>query len=98
MITPVDLTGYASATLTFWRYADNDLDAGEYLKVELYDGTTWNTIFNWTEGAGDDDTWHQENINLASYLGASNFNVRFVTHQSAYFEEAEIDDVVINGT
>ena len=97
MSTPVDLRSYSSATLTFWRYADTDLDAGEYLKVELYDGTKWNTVFNWTDSAGDDDTWHQETVNLGSYLGASNFNVRFVTHESYFTEDAEIDDVVING-
>jgi hypothetical protein len=94
---PVDLSSYSSATLKFWRYVDHDLDAGEYLKVELYDGVKWNTVFNWTNNAGDDDIWHQETVNLGSYLGASNFNVRFVTHESYFTEDAEIDDVVIGG-
>ena len=97
MTTPVDLRSYSSATLTFWRYVDHDLDAGEYLKVELYDGAKWNTVFNWTNNAGDDDTWHQETVNLGSYLGTSNFNVRFVTHESSTVEDTEIDDVVIDG-
>jgi subtilisin family serine protease len=97
MTTPINLKSYSSATLTFWRYADNDLDTGEYLKVELYDGTKWNTVFNWSGGAGDDDTWHQETVNLGSYLGTSNFNVRFVTSESYFTEDAEIDDVVIDG-
>ena len=81
MTAPVDLRSYSSATLTFWRYANNDLDADEYLKVELYDGAKWNTVFNWTSGAGDDDTSHKETVNLGSYLGTSNFNVRFVTRE-----------------
>jgi hypothetical protein len=98
MTTPVDLRSYSSATLTFWRYADTDLDTGEYLKVELYDGAKWNTVFDWSGGAGDDDTWHQETVNLGSYLGTSNFNVRFVTHESYYTEDTEIDDVVISGS
>ena len=97
MTAPVNSRSYSSATLTFWRYADNNLDADEYLKVELYDGAKWNTVFNWTSGAGDDDTWHKETVNLGSYLGTSNFNVRFVTHESYYTEDAEIDDVVIKG-
>ncbi len=64
MSTPIDLRAYSSATLTFWRYVDNDLDSGEYLQVQVYDGSKWNTVFNWTNNAGDDDTWHQETVNL----------------------------------
>jgi len=94
----IDLSSSSSATLSFWRFVDNALDSGEYLKVELYDGTKWNTISNWTQGAGDDNTWHQETVNLDSYLGVSDFNVRFVTHESSSFEDAEIDDVVIDTT
>jgi hypothetical protein len=94
---PIDLTSYSSATLKFWRYVDDDIDSGEYLKVDLYNGSTWNTVFNWTHGAGDDDDWHQETVNLGSYLGTSNFDVRFVTKQSSSSEDVEIDDVVIEG-
>ena len=32
----IDLSGYTSATLSFWRYVDSSLDDDEYLKVELY--------------------------------------------------------------
>ena len=32
---------------------------------------------------------------MTSDLEASNFNLRFVTHQSFYLEDAEIDDVLI---
>jgi hypothetical protein len=95
--TAIDLSSYSSASLSFWRYVDNDLDSGEYLKVELYDGTKWNLAFNWVGGNGDDDTWHLETISLDSYLGASNFNIRFVTKQSSTSEDAQIDDVVLNG-
>jgi hypothetical protein len=76
---------------------DNDIDSGEYLKVELYDGINWNTVFNWTHGVGDDDDWHQETVNLGSYLGVSNFDIRIVTKQSSSSEDIEIDDVVIEG-
>ena len=37
------------------------LHNGEYLNLDLYDGTQWNTVSNWTNNAGDDDTWHLEN-------------------------------------
>ena len=95
MSNSVDLSSSSSATLSFWRYVDKDLDNGEYLKVELYDGTQWNTISNWTHNAGDDDQWHQETVNLDSYLDTSNFNVRFVTHESHQKEIVEVDDVLV---
>jgi hypothetical protein len=97
MKNPIDLIPYGSATLTFWRYVDNDLDAGEFLKVEAYDGTTWNTIFTWTNGAGADDIWRKETVDLTSYLGTSNFNLRFISKESNYLEATEIDDVLIKG-
>ncbi|MFQ5440261.1 MAG: polysaccharide deacetylase family protein [Nitrosopumilaceae archaeon] len=97
MKNSIDLSSYSSATLSFWRFVDNALDNGEYLKVELYDGSQWNTIYNWTHGSGDDNSWHKETVNLDSYLDVNDFNVRFVTHESRSFEDAEIDDVVIIG-
>jgi peptidoglycan/xylan/chitin deacetylase (PgdA/CDA1 family) len=93
----INLSSYSSDTLSFWRFVDNALDNGEYLKVELYDGSQWNTVFNWTNNSGDDNIWHQETVNLASYIGISDFKVRFVSHESGGLEETEIDDVIITG-
>jgi len=56
----VDLTAYDSAELSFYRYVDSGLDSGEYLKVDLYDGTGWSTAFDWQGNADDDGTWHME--------------------------------------
>ena len=53
----VNLSGYKNATLTFLRYVDNDLDNGEYLRMQFYNGT-WKTIVTWTNGNGDADLWH----------------------------------------
>ena len=97
LATPIDLSTQTGASLSFWRYVDNDMDNGDYLKVELYDGASWSTLFTWTNGSGDDDTWHQEIVDLSGYLGASDFNLRFVTHESFWTEDAEIDDVLIEG-
>ncbi|MDH3385777.1 MAG: DUF5011 domain-containing protein, partial [Nitrosopumilus sp.] len=98
MSNSLDLSSSSSATLSFWRFVDDNLDAGEYLKVEAYDGSSWNTLFFWTDGSGDDNLWHQETVDLKNYLGASNFNLRFVTSQSFYLEDVEIDDVLIDTT
>jgi len=97
MSNPIDLTGYSSATLQFWRYVDTSIDRQEYLRVEAYDGTSWNTIFYWTQKNGDDDTWHHETFDLIDYLGTDNFKVQFVAKASQAIEELEIDDVTIEG-
>jgi len=95
MTTPVDLTAHTGAALSFWRFVDNDIDSGEYLKVEAYDGASWNTLFSWTDENGNDNTWHQETVDLTDYLGVSEFNLRFVSIQSLSTEDVEIDDVLI---
>lgn len=92
----VNLSGYKNATLTFLRYVDNDLDKGEYLRMQFYNGT-WKTIITWTNGKGDDDLWHSESFSLSKYL-VSNFNLRFISKESTSSEDTEIDDVHITGT
>lgn len=96
MTNSIDLSAYESATLKFWRYVDTGLDNGEYLKVEAFDGSSWNTIFYWTNGQGDDDIWHHETFDLPGYL-VNNFNLRFISKESSPVEEVEIDDVLIEG-
>ncbi|MGH9877106.1 MAG: hypothetical protein ACRD5H_05665, partial [Nitrososphaerales archaeon] len=94
---PIDLTGYQDVTLKFWRYVDNNIDSNERLRVQIFDGTNWNTIVEWTNGIGDDDIWHQESFDLPANYLINNFNVRFVSKESSSSEEVEIDDVLISG-
>lgn len=94
---PLDLSGYDSATLSFLRFVDYGLDNGEYLKVELYNGASWKTVYHWTHGSGDDNRWHAESYDLSSYL-VNGFKVRFVAHMSYYNEDVQLDDIVINAT
>ncbi|MBW2974609.1 hypothetical protein KY366_02730, partial [Candidatus Woesearchaeota archaeon] len=94
----IDLSSYENVTVKFYRYVDNALDNGEYLKVEAYDGSSWNQIFYWTNGAGDDNTWHYETWNVPAGYLVSNFKIRYVTKESQTKEEVEVDDVKIEGT
>ena len=94
----IDLTRYSSATLSLWRFVDSGIDRGEYLKVDLFDGTTWRTVYNWSHGSGDDNRWHRETYDLSSYMTATAFKIRFVTHQSSSSEDVQVDDVLINAS
>ncbi|MDA7958960.1 MAG: S8 family serine peptidase [Nitrosopumilus sp.] len=96
MSDPVDLTRYPGAELTFERFVSSNLDRGEYLKAEVYDGSEWDTIYHWTHGSGDDSKWHEESYDLASYLGVDDFKVRFVARMTIYNEDVQIDDVKIS--
>ncbi len=96
---PLDLTQYSTATLSFLRFVDSGLDRDEYLKVELYDGNSWNTIYHWSGNiGGDDNTWHSEEYSLSGYLDVNNFKIRLVTQQSSSSEDVQIDDVTITST
>ena len=92
----IDLASNGDATLQFYRYVDSSLDAGEFLKVEVYDGIAWAQLDVWTpENSDDDGAWHLEEYSLAAYADVADFNVRFVSESSSFQEEVGIDDVSI---
>ncbi|MDA7997931.1 MAG: proprotein convertase P-domain-containing protein, partial [Nitrosopumilus sp.] len=88
----VDLTPYSDAGLWFSRNVDPAIGSNGYLRVQVYDGTGWTTIADWTHNRGDDGRWHKEYYNLADYLDVDDFNVRFVTHQGRSNEVVAIND------
>ncbi len=94
----IDLSDYEDVTLEFYRYVDKALDSGEYLKVEAYDGSSWNQIYYWTHGSGDDDTWHLESWDVPVGYLSEDFKVRYIAKMSGSREDAEIDDVELTGT
>ena len=100
MISGVDLTGGADATLQFYRYVDDALDAGEYLKVEAYDGAAWTQLDVWTpENLDDDNAWHLEEYSLSGYSGVTDFKVRFSTFTSNHVEDVAVDvRIFVQGT
>lgn len=89
----IDLTGKVNATLTFPWLIERHLDGGEYLCLDLYDGS-WQE-YKCLRGNDDpEDVWHNENINLSNYLVA-NFKIRFRAKMSHSKEDANIDNVKI---
>ena len=89
----IDLTMAANVTLEFLRFVDSELDAGEYLRVEYFDGTSWISAFTFTNGSGDDDTWHQESVNLSHLAGRTDLRIRLKTKSSLTSEHVHIDDL-----
>ena len=94
---PISLSGYSSAYLSFHRFVDEDLDNGEYLKVEIGNNGVYRELDRWTPEAGeDDDLWHHEVYNLSSYLTSTNLTVRFTSKQSSSSEIVAIDNFMIS--
>ncbi|MDE0526623.1 MAG: S8 family serine peptidase [Thaumarchaeota archaeon] len=96
----IDLSDYVTASLHFWRYVDNDLDTGEYLRVDASpdNGTSWNTLFTWGDANdGDDDVWHAEEHELGPAYLTENFLVQFTAQSSYSGEDTEVDDVIVHG-
>jgi hypothetical protein len=95
MLNAIDLRGLPGASLKFLRFVDSELDAGEFLNVQVFNGTSWITAFSWTHGLGDDNRFHLETLNLAPYLNVANFRVRINTQSSLSSEHVHIDDLRI---
>ena len=96
----VDLSSAASATLTFKRFVDSGLDAGEYLRVlaSRDGGLTWTRLASWTGSSPDSNRWVSESHDLASYLGSSLFKLRFSSKQTLSTEDVQVDDVAVSVT
>jgi len=99
MTNAVNLSGRASAQLTLLRFVDSELDAGEYLRLEVWNGSTWVRLADWSaDNAADTNRWEAHAFDLAAYLGRTDFKVRFVTKQSNDVEHVQVDDVKITAT
>ncbi len=91
----VDLSDVTSATLEFYRFVDNSLDRGEYLKVEAYDGTSWNQLAIYGDDYDtNDDAWHFETLDISDYTN-SDFKVRFIVLASSRSEDVGVDEIAI---
>jgi len=93
----MDLSQFTSATLTF-DYARFAMDNGDYITVDIGDGTTW-TELGRIEGPGNDSTSSmlQQSYSLDAHLQANRY-LRFLTYSGMGSSEgAYFDNVVING-
>jgi C1A family cysteine protease/PKD repeat protein len=93
MVNPVDLSGKASARLTFSWYIERSWDRGEFLALDIYDGT-WHEVRRLTGDGDSENVWHHETIDLSPYL-VDNFKIRFRAKVSSSSEDGNVDNVKI---
>ncbi|MCB9183508.1 MAG: hypothetical protein H6591_06280 [Flavobacteriales bacterium] len=91
----IDLTGYASASLTFWYHMWGT--AMGSLHVDLWDGSSW-TNSVWTLSGNQGNSWQQATVPLDAYIDGS-VRVRFrgITGTGSTSDMA-IDDIMITGS
>lgn len=97
MLNAMDLSSCVAATVELLRFVDVNLDSGEYLTVEAWDGSTWHTLGLWQGGDGDDDIWHAETFDVTAYVAAGDFRLRLRTKENRADEHVQVDDVRILG-
>ncbi len=96
-VTPIDLSGYSTAELTFDWLIESGFDGGEYLSLDLSTdgGASWQTDVRRLNGNVDaENTWHNESVDLSSYT-TSQLLVRFRSKVSRSNEDANVDNVKI---
>ncbi len=95
---PIDLSPYGSAELTFDWYIESGLDSGEYLALDLFDGSFWQEVAILRGNVDAENTWHQAAITVdGSYL-VNNFQLRFRASMSSSTEDANVDNVQLVAT
>ncbi|MEI6061655.1 MAG: PKD-like domain-containing protein, partial [Bacteroidota bacterium] len=103
LVSPLlNTTGYASLSLSFWHYYDNNSTTGESAKVEVSNnnGTSWTAVAIYTADRGTASAFQNENINLGSaYINSNALLIRFNyycgSNRGRYWA---IDNVTLTGT
>jgi len=91
-----DLSHFSGATLTYSWLIESGLDTGEYLALDLWNGTAWKEVTRLRGNVDPENVWHNKTIDLGSYL-LPNFKLRFRGKMSDYTEDANVDVVKIIG-
>ncbi len=96
--SPINLTPYGSAELSFDWLIESGLDTGEYVALDLFNGTSWQELGKLRGNVDAENVWHSPVINIdGSYL-VSNFQFRFRAKMSGSDEDANVDNVRLIAT
>ncbi|MEM6688402.1 MAG: Ig-like domain-containing protein [Planctomycetota bacterium] len=94
---PLDLSGMEAATLSFDWLIERGFDSGEYLRLEFFDGSGWQTINSLNGNSDPENTWHSESIAVPSQYLVDDFRFRYSAKVSRSNEDGNVDDVRLVG-
>ncbi|MDD5093382.1 MAG: hypothetical protein PHV74_03245 [Dehalococcoidia bacterium] len=92
-------SGWVPYTLSFSWFIENGLDAGEYLALDIWNGTAWDPIDQLDGDAtpSEENQWFDEVIDITPYT-VSDFRIRFRGRMTGQNEDAFVDSVSITAT
>jgi PKD repeat protein len=93
MVDSIDLSGKTTATLTYSWYIERGWDTGEYIALDVHDGS-WQQVTILRGNVDPEGRWHHETIDLTSYMN-SDFKIRFRAKVSRSNEDGHVDNVKI---
>ncbi len=98
LASPIDLTPYGSAELSFDWLIESGLDTGEYLALDLFNGAAWQEVARLRGNVDAENTWHHEVLTVDGGYLVSNFQFRFRAKMSGSDEDANLDNVQLVAT
>lgn len=95
----INLSGKTGANLSFSWFIEGNWDTGEYIKVDIFNGSSWINVASiagtsGTNSGSDENHWINRDISLSSYM-VQNFKLRLRATVSSNLEDGNIDNVKI---
>ncbi|MDY6836035.1 MAG: DUF2341 domain-containing protein, partial [Chloroflexota bacterium] len=92
-----DLSGAASATVSFWFYTDDAYDSDDYFDMDIHYSGSWHDEFvHYGEGSWRAREWIYHEQTLPTEALQADFTVRFSDGSDNGYEDLYIDEFRIN--
>jgi hypothetical protein len=95
----INCTGRTGITLSFWRWLGVEDSIYDHAYFQVYNGSSWVTLFANSPTVTDESAWSQWTYNISAYANnRSNFQFRFgigTTDVSVTYCGWNIDDILI---
>ncbi len=93
-------TGYAELEVDFWYYPRSMDNSNEDFWLQLYDGSSWQTVGSWARNTDfNNDQFYNETVSIdsGSYTFSANAQLRFRCDASGNSDWVYIDEVQVRG-
>ena len=98
-----DTTGYTNVDLSFWRWLNSDYPAYMSNQVQVYDGSSWQTVWSGPPAGVflTESSWNLHEFDITAYQSAAT-QIRFGYNVSSagliLMSGWNLDDILVEGT
>ena len=98
----IDCTGYMNINMEYYRWLNSDHDPYMVNKIDVFDGSTWNNVWQTGGSPGvQDNAWTLQQFDVSSYAdGNEDFQLRFgysVLSSALIVSGWNVDDISVSG-